>query len=113
MAKKSSTVREAVKPKSNKVVNTKSESVAVSVKKNARGVKAVRSIRESQTVEEQLAQREDELAILNSVGEAMAQTLDVKTVTKIVGDKVRDIFHGEGVSIMLLERANEHDPCAL
>jgi GAF domain-containing protein len=45
----------------------------------------------------------DELAILNSVGEAMAKTLDVKTVTKIVGNKVQDIFHSESVAIMLLE----------
>jgi PAS domain S-box-containing protein len=51
---------------------------------------------------EELNARVDELAILNSVGDAMAKTLDVKTVTRIVGDKVRDIFHGEGVSIMLL-----------
>jgi GAF domain-containing protein/CheY-like chemotaxis protein/anti-sigma regulatory factor (Ser/Thr protein kinase) len=51
---------------------------------------------------EELNARADELAILNSVGEAMAKTLDVKTVTKIVGDKVRDIFHAEAVSIMLL-----------
>jgi len=52
---------------------------------------------------EQLNSRLDELAILNSVGEAMAKTLDVKTVTKIVGDKVRDIFNAEAVSINLLE----------
>ncbi|MFM8423654.1 MAG: GAF domain-containing protein, partial [Chloroflexota bacterium] len=52
---------------------------------------------------EQLNARVDELAILNSVGEAMAKTLDVKTVTKIVGDKVRDIFLAEGVSIMILD----------
>jgi len=51
---------------------------------------------------EELNQRVDELAILNSVGEAMAQSLDIKTITKIVGDKVRDIFHAETVSIMLL-----------
>ena len=52
---------------------------------------------------EQLNQRVDELAILNSVGEAMAKTLDVKTVTKIVGDKVRDIFNAEVVAIRLLD----------
>jgi GAF domain-containing protein/CheY-like chemotaxis protein len=52
---------------------------------------------------EALNQRVDELDILNTVGEAMAKTLDVKTVTRIVGDKVRDIFHSEGVSIMLLD----------
>ena len=52
--------------------------------------------------------RVDELAILNSVGEAMAQTLDVQTVTRIVGDKVRDIFQAEVVSIVLLRCAGEN-----
>ena len=50
-------------------------------------------------------QRVDELAILNSVGEAMAKTLDVKTVTRIVGDKVRDIFKAEATEILLLDPA--------
>ncbi|NOH04465.1 MAG: GAF domain-containing protein [Chloroflexi bacterium] len=49
-------------------------------------------------------QRNAELAILNSVGEAMAKTLDVKTVTRIVGDKVRDIFSADQIGILLLER---------
>ena len=52
---------------------------------------------------EELNQRVDELAILNSVGEAMAKTLDVKTVVKIVGDKVQNIFNAESVAIMLLD----------
>ena len=50
-----------------------------------------------------LEQRNDELAILNSVGEAMAKTLDVKTVTRIVGDKVREIFKVEVTEILLLD----------
>jgi GAF domain-containing protein/CheY-like chemotaxis protein len=61
-------------------------------------------------------QRTDELAILNSVGEAMAKTLDVKTVTKIVGDKVQSIFAGESVTIRLygpatnlIHRAYDYD----
>ena len=49
-------------------------------------------------------QRNNELAILNSVGEAMVQTLDVKTVTRIVGDKVRGILDADAVEIMLLDR---------
>ncbi len=53
---------------------------------------------------EQLNQRVDELAILNSVGEAMAKTLDVNTVARIVGDKVQQIFGAEGVSIRLYDR---------
>ena len=51
----------------------------------------------------ELNARVDELAILNSVGEAMAQTLDVETVTRIVGDKVRDIFQAEVATIVLLD----------
>jgi serine phosphatase RsbU (regulator of sigma subunit) len=49
-------------------------------------------------------QRNAELAILNSVGEAMAKTLDVRTVTKIVGDKVRDIFGADQMGILLFEQ---------
>ena len=48
-------------------------------------------------------QREAELAIINSVGEAMAKQLDVKTVTRIVGDKVRSIFDTEVTEILLLD----------
>jgi len=52
----------------------------------------------------ELRQREAELAILNSVGEAMAKTLDVKTVTRIVGDKVRDIFSADQIGILLFDK---------
>ena len=56
-------------------------------------------------------QRTDELAILNSVGDAMAKSLDVKTVTKIVGDKVRDIFQAQATMIVLYdEKDNVLDP---
>jgi GAF domain-containing protein len=44
-----------------------------------------------------------ELAIINSVGEAMSKQLDVATVTKIVGDKVKDIFKAEATEILLLD----------
>jgi signal transduction histidine kinase/CheY-like chemotaxis protein len=49
-------------------------------------------------------QRTAELAIINSVGEAMASQLDVQTITRLVGDKVRDIFRAEVTSIYLLDR---------
>ncbi len=52
---------------------------------------------------EETRQRNNELAILNSVGEAMAKTLDVKTVTRIVGEKVREIFRAEIVGIQLFD----------
>lgn len=47
-------------------------------------------------------QRTAELAIINSVGEAMSKQLDVNTVTKIVGDKVREIFNSEVTEILFL-----------
>ncbi|SDA97712.1 GAF domain-containing protein [Mesorhizobium qingshengii] len=52
-------------------------------------------------------QRAKELAILNSVGEAMAKTLNVKTVTRIVGDKVREIFGADGTEILLRDETSD------
>src|SRR6185436_11749826 len=78
---------------------------AASALENARLVGGLEQMVQQRT--EQLNARVDELAILNSVGEAMAKTLDVKTVTKIVGDKVRAIFDAEAVSINLLEEATK------
>ena len=48
-------------------------------------------------------QRAAELAIINSVGEAMARQLDVETITRLVGDKVRDIFAAETTTIQLYD----------
>ncbi len=59
--------------------------------------------KENELLKKQLEQREAELAIINSVGEAMSKQLDVLTVTKIVGDKVREIFDAEATEILLLE----------
>ena len=58
---------------------------------------------ETQRLLSETERRSNELAILNSVGEAMAKTLDVKTITRIVGDKVRDIFDSEVVGISLFD----------
>ncbi|MBI3660592.1 GAF domain-containing protein, partial [Candidatus Acetothermia bacterium] len=60
---------------------------------------------ETQRLLKETEQRNAELAILNSVSEAMSKTLDVKTMTKIVGDKVQSIFASEAVSIRLYDPA--------
>lgn len=60
--------------------------------------------RELQASNHSLEQRNAELAILNSVSEAMAKTLDVKTMAHVVGDKMRAIFDVDSVLIMLLDR---------
>jgi GAF domain-containing protein/CheY-like chemotaxis protein/anti-sigma regulatory factor (Ser/Thr protein kinase) len=59
---------------------------------------------ETQRLLKQSMQRATELVIINSVGQAMSQQLDVKTITRIVGDKVRELFDLEVTEILL------HDP---
>jgi GAF domain-containing protein len=66
-------------------------------------IENVRLFTETQRLLKETEQHAAELAILNSVGDAMGQSLDVKTVTHIVGEKVRDIFKAEIVDINLLE----------
>src|SRR5262249_27735229 len=66
-------------------------------------IQNARLFNETQRLLKETKQRAAELAILNSVGEAMRQSLDVKTVTHIVGEKVRDIFKAEIVDINLLD----------
>ena len=67
----------------------------------ASAIENARLFDETQRLLKLSEERAGELAILNSVGEAMAKTLDVKTVTRIVGDKVRDIFSAEAIEILL------------
>ena len=61
---------------------------------------------ELQTAHQDLELRNNELAIINSVGEAMASQLDVDTIVRIVGDKVRNIFQTEVVNIVLYDAPN-------
>ena len=60
-------------------MNTPDDALEAAAQENAH----LRAEIEQLTKAEQ--QRSAELTILNSVGEAMARTLDVKTVTRIVG----------------------------
>lgn len=48
--------------------------------------------------------RNNELAILYSVSAAIAKTLDVRTMTRLVGDKVLEVFGTDSAKIMLLDR---------
>jgi len=49
-------------------------------------------------------QRTAELAIVYSVGVEMSRTLDLKAVTRTVGDRLREIFNADSVMILLLDR---------
>ncbi len=69
---------------------------------------------ESQRLLKITEERAQELAILNSVGEAMSKTLDINTVTHIVGEKVRSIFSADVTEILLYDEASRmiHVPYA-
>ncbi len=58
---------------------------------------------ETQRLLKETEQRAAELAILNSVSAAMAKTLDVETTTRVVGDKVTEIFNADHAMILLLD----------
>jgi PAS domain S-box-containing protein len=59
---------------------------------------------ELQASNHSLEQRNAALAIINSVSQAMTKTLDVKTMTRLVGDKMLEIFTVDSSMIMLLDR---------
>jgi len=59
---------------------------------------------ETQRLLKETEQRNAELAFLNSISGDMSKTLDVKILTRIVGDKVREIFNSDSSIIMLLDR---------
>ncbi len=56
---------------------------------------------------EESRQRASELAILNDVGVAMSQQLDVDTIIRVVGDKTRSIFDADSVLVMLLDQKTD------
>jgi serine phosphatase RsbU (regulator of sigma subunit) len=57
------------------------------------------SILKKRTLSQVLAEREAELAIINSVQLALASRLDVQSIYNLVGDKIRDIFDSQVVMI--------------
>ncbi|MGE5073301.1 MAG: GAF domain-containing protein, partial [Anaerolineae bacterium] len=48
-------------------------------------------------------QRAAELAIINSVQEGLAAKLDYQAIIDLVGDKIRDLFHSQNMSIRLYD----------
>lgn len=49
-------------------------------------------------------QRTAELAIINSVQEGLASKLDIQAIYDLVGDKIRDVFDTQGISISYYDR---------
>ena len=58
-------------------------------------------------IAQELADREAELSIINSVQLALASHLDVQAIYNLVGDKIRDIFDSQVVMISTYDQADE------
>ena len=52
---------------------------------------------------EETRQRNAELALINSVQEALAGELEMQAIYDVVGDKIREIFDAQGVAIAILD----------
>lgn len=61
--------------------------------------------KDSMRLAQELAEREAELAIINSVQQGLASNLDVQAIYNLVGDKIRDIFNSQVVMISTLNLA--------
>jgi GAF domain-containing protein/DNA-binding response OmpR family regulator len=69
------------------------------------GNQAIPDQTELERLEAQLAQRNAELAIVNSITQAMAQRMDMQGIIRTVGDQVRDIFEAEVTEILMHDEA--------
>ena len=72
---------------------------------HARGLAASDRDPEINRLVKEAEQRNAELAIINSISQAMAQRLDMPGIIRIVGDKVRDIFNAEVTEILMLDES--------
>lgn len=52
-------------------------------------------------------QRTAELAVINSVQEALAKELDIQAIYDMVGNRIRDLFDAQVVGIATFDHANE------
>ena len=58
-------------------------------------------------LERELAEREAELAIINSVQQGLASHLEVQAIYDLVGDEIRDVFNAQIVMISTYDRETE------
>ena len=61
----------------------------------------------TERLKQELARREAELAVVNSVQQALAARMDMQAIYDLVGDKIRDIFHAQVVMISTYDSQTE------
>ncbi len=59
---------------------------------------------------EETRQRNAELALINSVQDALAGELELQAIYDVVGDKIRDVFDAQIVDIAVLRRDRRPHP---
>ena len=64
-----------------------------------------RTPRKSPGIKQQLAQREAELAIINSVQEGLASSLAIQSIYTLVGDKIREKFRADTTFIVFRDES--------
>ena len=104
MARKPNSAGKAAKPKAKKVTKRGVLTRRTKASKVNSTKKSAKVLRGSQTIEQQLAQREAELQIINSVQTALAAKLNMQGIYNVVGDKIREIFNVPNVVIFAFDR---------
>ncbi|HAV77026.1 MAG TPA: hypothetical protein DCX53_06705, partial [Anaerolineae bacterium] len=111
MANKSSAVRKAVKKATGKrkpKVEARAKAAKTSLKtkgqKSSRSRTRQISSQEHQSLDQQLAQLETELQIINSIQQGLAAELDFQSIVDLVGDKLREIFNTPNLGITWYEK---------
>ncbi|RPJ26457.1 MAG: GAF domain-containing protein, partial [Chloroflexi bacterium] len=126
MAKKASPVNKTIKKKPSKAKGVKIEkpSFKTTLRKHSNGKRKADNKPSSKqrvpktikpktiSLEQQLAQRNAELAIINSVQAALAAELNIQGIYEVVGEKIRDIFDKKDVGIRICDPQTgmEHFP---
>ncbi len=68
---------------------------------------------ETQRLLKETEQRAAELAIINSVQQALAAELDIQAIYDLVGDKIREIFDAQTSASRVYDTADEHAALSL
>lgn len=58
-------------------------------------------------LKQKLAQREAELAVINSVQQALAENMEMQAIYEAVGEKVREVFNAQAVQLSMFDYEND------
>ncbi len=103
MARKSPSADKVVKPKTKSLPKPSLKGSNRKGGKTAIGRKPAQPHLKTPSIKQQLAQREAELAIINSVQAALAAELNIQGIYDAMGDKIRETFHQVDMSIRIYD----------